>query len=186
MAISLSCPSCRRKLKVKDELAGRRIKCPGCTEVFAVPEPEQLVDAESPAQKERAARQDLEASLGPATQDDEVAPAPKKKKKGILSMDVEELNKAFRNFDVSRFTITGWLLFAVSVAVSIAGYVVVEMNYKAIMGIPDNQQVYIKLFAPYGIAAAGGGVGCFFGGWGILYLMGVQVIRPKGDTGQES
>jgi hypothetical protein len=38
MAISLSCPSCDRGLKVKDELAGRRIKCPGCGKPIAVPD----------------------------------------------------------------------------------------------------------------------------------------------------
>ena len=37
MAISLSCPSCDKTLKVKDELAGRKVKCPGCGEAVPVP-----------------------------------------------------------------------------------------------------------------------------------------------------
>ena len=36
MAIALSCPSCDHALKVKDELAGRRIKCPKCGGSIAV------------------------------------------------------------------------------------------------------------------------------------------------------
>ena len=37
MAIEFSCPKCKKKLKVKDELAGKKIKCPGCGSPAAVP-----------------------------------------------------------------------------------------------------------------------------------------------------
>jgi hypothetical protein len=39
MAIKLSCSHCKRALRVKDELAGKRVKCPGCQQVLLVPEP---------------------------------------------------------------------------------------------------------------------------------------------------
>jgi hypothetical protein len=39
MAIKLSCSHCKRALRVKDELAGKRVKCPGCQQVLIVPEP---------------------------------------------------------------------------------------------------------------------------------------------------
>lgn len=39
MAISILCPGCQKKLKVKDELAGKRVKCPGCGQVIVVPVP---------------------------------------------------------------------------------------------------------------------------------------------------
>ena len=32
-----SCPHCRKALNVRDELAGRKAKCPGCSAVFRVP-----------------------------------------------------------------------------------------------------------------------------------------------------
>jgi ribosomal protein S27E len=38
MAIALTCSQCEHDLKVKEELAGRRIKCPECGQVLAVPE----------------------------------------------------------------------------------------------------------------------------------------------------
>jgi hypothetical protein len=38
MAISFSCP-CGKKLNVKDELAGKRGKCPACGELLTIPQP---------------------------------------------------------------------------------------------------------------------------------------------------
>jgi serine/threonine protein kinase len=35
--ISFACPSCKKKLAAKDELAGRKTKCPGCGQPAAIP-----------------------------------------------------------------------------------------------------------------------------------------------------
>jgi hypothetical protein len=46
MVLLVSCPSCRRDLKLKEEMAGKRVKCPGCGGVVAVPlREEQLPQA---------------------------------------------------------------------------------------------------------------------------------------------
>jgi hypothetical protein len=37
--ILISCPSCQRKLKLADNLAGKQIRCPACQNVFRVPAP---------------------------------------------------------------------------------------------------------------------------------------------------
>ena len=37
MPIEVSCAECDKELRVKDELAGKKIKCPGCAAVIAVP-----------------------------------------------------------------------------------------------------------------------------------------------------
>jgi hypothetical protein len=37
MSITFNCPHCRKPLKVKDELAGKKAKCPGCQKVIAIP-----------------------------------------------------------------------------------------------------------------------------------------------------
>jgi len=37
MSISVQCPGCEKKLKAKDELAGKRVKCPGCGQLLVVP-----------------------------------------------------------------------------------------------------------------------------------------------------
>jgi WD40 repeat protein/serine/threonine protein kinase/Leucine-rich repeat (LRR) protein len=35
--ISFACPTCNKRLQVKDDLAGKKVKCPGCGTVMAVP-----------------------------------------------------------------------------------------------------------------------------------------------------
>jgi serine/threonine protein kinase len=35
--IAFACPSCQKKLSVKDELAGKKAKCPGCSKVVSIP-----------------------------------------------------------------------------------------------------------------------------------------------------
>lgn len=47
MSISFNCASCDKKLKVKEELAGKRVRCPECGAVQEVPEP-MLEAEESP------------------------------------------------------------------------------------------------------------------------------------------
>lgn len=38
MSIEARCTKCDKKVKVKDELAGKKIKCPGCGEKLSIPE----------------------------------------------------------------------------------------------------------------------------------------------------
>lgn len=57
MPISVQCPSCAKRLKTKDELAGKKIKCPGCGQVLPVPggapagEPSRIAPSIAPATK---------------------------------------------------------------------------------------------------------------------------------------
>src|SRR5271163_4790938 len=46
-AIMFSCSSCGNKLKVKSELAGKKVKCPKCAQVVLVPAEEALADSPS-------------------------------------------------------------------------------------------------------------------------------------------
>ncbi len=47
MSIKVTCESCSKQLKVRDEAAGKRVKCPECGGVIAIPEVEDVVDAEA-------------------------------------------------------------------------------------------------------------------------------------------
>jgi len=63
MALLITC-DCGKKLSVKDELAGKKVKCPGCGEVLVAPTPTvvdevtELITAEPPAK--RAAKKKLD------------------------------------------------------------------------------------------------------------------------------
>jgi hypothetical protein len=48
MAISLMCP-CGKSYRVKDTLAGRKVRCAGCSEVLEVPAPDSSQDPEQEA-----------------------------------------------------------------------------------------------------------------------------------------
>lgn len=47
MSISVSCESCGKQLKVKDEAAGKRVKCPDCGKAVQIPQPDDVMDAEA-------------------------------------------------------------------------------------------------------------------------------------------
>lgn len=90
MPISLTCPSCDRGLKVKDELAGRKIKCPKCSEVIVVPADEEAVAAGKSKIKARATEDDDERPRSKKVEreeeddeqeEEEERPRKKKKKK---------------------------------------------------------------------------------------------------------
>ena len=74
MAIALTCSECERDMKVKDELAGRKIKCPECGSVLMVPSGAKKASAVVAGAPARAPK--LERDLG-----EEDRPRKKKKKK---------------------------------------------------------------------------------------------------------
>ena len=65
MAIKFTCPHCRKPLRVKDHLAGKKAQCPGCRKPLTVP-------AAAPLSKPV----DLEALAAAAFSDEPKAPAP--------------------------------------------------------------------------------------------------------------
>jgi hypothetical protein len=50
--IALTCDKCKKKLRLRDELSGRHIKCPGCGATLTVPEIDDE-DADAPAPKKQ-------------------------------------------------------------------------------------------------------------------------------------
>ena len=47
MSIRATCDSCGKQIKVRDDAAGRRIKCPECGGAVQIPEPDGVMDAEA-------------------------------------------------------------------------------------------------------------------------------------------
>lgn len=79
MAITLTCPSCERALKVKDELAGRKIKCPQCGAVITVIAKGANSEARITAKKPQPAPPARDEDDEPG---EEERPKKKKRKKG--------------------------------------------------------------------------------------------------------
>jgi hypothetical protein len=49
MPITLNCPSCGRKYQLRDDLAGRKVKCKACEQQFSVPVPRKIEDDDEPS-----------------------------------------------------------------------------------------------------------------------------------------
>jgi hypothetical protein len=90
MPIQLCCPECNKPLKVKDELAGKKVKCPGCGKPVPVPvpdeEPEPVVEEvqEAPAPKPAKAAVTAKAKAPPTVEaaDDDDQPEEERAPKG--------------------------------------------------------------------------------------------------------
>jgi LSD1 subclass zinc finger protein len=54
MSVSLSCKGCKTTLKVPDQFAGKKVKCPKCNAVVTVPEEEEIVAVEVKEQRVKA------------------------------------------------------------------------------------------------------------------------------------
>src|SRR5258708_4687939 len=68
----VSCPECKKELKVKDDLAGKKVKCPGCGSAFVIAPPvPETIDA--PALARPPVSEDI-TSQRPRAADD--APRP--------------------------------------------------------------------------------------------------------------
>jgi hypothetical protein len=71
MVIPLEC-SCGQSYQIKDDLAGRRVRCPGCQQVLSVPAPEP--ERETEADTYRLADDSVDAATGIQTKTPEARP----------------------------------------------------------------------------------------------------------------
>ena len=72
-AIAVSCPSCEAGLRVKDQLAGRKVKCPKCGDAFTIAQ-----GAGVPSDEGIRARKN--APQSPATDEEDESDRPRRKK----------------------------------------------------------------------------------------------------------
>jgi hypothetical protein len=137
MPITLDC-DCGRTLKLRDELAGRRIKCPHCGTIHVVPNPpaESAEDAafkvldEAPEPDHRIQPRTRQLSSPPprdsrlpvrpprpdSVDDDEPPPRPRPQPiSKSLYRDLEEPRRRKSTFVVSSGVVTGALMMIVAV-----------------------------------------------------------------------
>ena len=55
MSIGVQCPGCDKKLKTKDELAGKRVKCPSCGQAIVIPVAHPASQVNAPVESEEKA-----------------------------------------------------------------------------------------------------------------------------------
>ncbi len=94
MPIKFKCAKCNKELTVKDEMAGKQGKCPGCQSVVSVPASASSAitsPAPSPAKK-KPVEEDDEVVAAAVVEDDEVdeEETPKKKKKSRRDDDDDD------------------------------------------------------------------------------------------------
>jgi hypothetical protein len=82
MPVVVNCTKCQKKLKIPDELLGKKVKCPTCSAVFTA-EASEGVAEDKPAPKPAAKKPPVE------DKDDDV-PAPKAKRKPVDEDDEDE------------------------------------------------------------------------------------------------
>src|SRR5262249_18516041 len=101
MPIKLSC-DCGKKLQVKDDLAGKKVKCPGCGAVVPVPAavaeapppaPKPKMKAPPPREEEEVPPQPQDEEEAPPPPEEEEAPAPKRAKKKSSASELMVTNK---------------------------------------------------------------------------------------------
>jgi len=97
MTIQFRC-DCGRQLKVKDELAGRRVKCPECSEVLTVPEEGgEAIQAARPAERAKPQRRPRdEDELDEDEQEDEEDRPRRKRGEAIQASRPAERGKPRR------------------------------------------------------------------------------------------
>ncbi|MDB5307223.1 MAG: hypothetical protein JWO38_1425 [Gemmataceae bacterium] len=85
--LDISCPNCGKELKVPAEFAGKRVKCKGCQEVFAVTAPGK---AARPAAKPPAAKPAAKAPPADAPKP-EMTPDEKKRSRFVDDDDEDDV-----------------------------------------------------------------------------------------------
>src|SRR5437762_8059246 len=72
MTLKFSCPHCRKAIRVKEELAGKKAKCPACQQVLTIP---TVARSTGPPPAKSTTESDLEAQALAALAEQSKAPA---------------------------------------------------------------------------------------------------------------
>src|SRR5262245_16818662 len=82
MPIDVQCEDCGKKLRLRDDLAGKRIKCPGCGEALTVPAMLEEIEDEPAPRKTAVRSADARPAIKRSRDDDDEdeRPAPKRRR----------------------------------------------------------------------------------------------------------
>lgn len=71
MLDSISCPNCEAKLRVREEMAGKSVKCPRCAETITVPTRDAVTDTPRPPTDKAGTEVEPENDVATVEPDDE-------------------------------------------------------------------------------------------------------------------
>lgn len=106
MPIAFEC-SCGKSLQVKDEHAGRRVRCPACSETLSVPAPTpqfEVVEDDEPAPRAAPIRAKVVERSRDDDEDDDERPRSKRKSYDLDDDDEEEERPRKKKKKRSRVT----------------------------------------------------------------------------------
>jgi hypothetical protein len=86
------------------------------------------------------------------------------------------------NFDLSRLTFVGWLVFLLSLAAGITAAIVVGSYWDSVF--PPQPGRNPRRTGPAGIAGVGGALGFFFAAKVLLQVTGVRLMRRKTEPSE--
>ncbi len=161
MPIALACP-CGKNLNVKEELSGKRVKCPGCGGVLAVP----AAPAEPEPVLEPLDEDDEEDAGGPAEPDPRAPVRKKKKKKGKKKAKGKTREEVDAEYD-QWLQRSRWRkrVFRGSAFVGLGVIIIAGAIYLLVMSDPEYIKPYYGvILLLVGLAAVGKGlIGLFLG-----------------------
>jgi hypothetical protein len=166
MPITLPCP-CGKTLQVKDDLSGKRIKCPGCGGILAVPEvlpelepldePSEVLPELEPLDDPPPARRGTAAEPGPVA-----PPRKKKRKKRPRAKTREELDEEYTQWVQRSY----WRkrVFRGSAFIGLGVIIVLGACYLLVLHPQDVKPLHSVLLLLVGVAGIFKGLfGLFFG-----------------------
>src|SRR5580700_7152378 len=81
MSLTVTCPDCDKTLRVKDEFAGKKLRCPGCSTVISIPvKSDESDDDDFPGRADRS-KQKRRPADDDFDDDDDDLPVPKARPK---------------------------------------------------------------------------------------------------------
>ena len=125
MPVNISCPHCQKALQLQETLMGKKVRCPGCKEVFTAAPPEEQIQAADEFEEiqERPSRPTPARPRRPAP-----APPPDEEDEGADDEDTPSRGKPHRGGLILTLGILGLVFSCCPLAGWILGGIALSMG----------------------------------------------------------
>ncbi len=130
----IQCPNCNRKLRVPDNLIGKKVKCPSCSKAFvAAVEKEELDEEEMPRSRRRPLADEYEDE-----EDEEVRPRRRRRRRGSRARSIVAA-PAIALMVVGGISLA---LYLIQLILILAGVDVLGLRDQNLPGAPQQAQAF--------------------------------------------